>query len=161
MLGDLVSLDGLRRARVDWITPSIAVGNLEDALSVAGPPSSVDSVLCLSGFPVLSYVPHIRWRGVRLIDGPGNQPDLFLQALEFLHEEIEASRKVLVHCAEGKSRSVLTVAMYIAATDGWALEEAIGLVAARRTVAAVDPGLVASLPAAWQQTFTETVRRLG
>ncbi|MGD9934198.1 MAG: dual specificity protein phosphatase family protein [Dehalococcoidia bacterium] len=144
---------------MDWITPAIAVGNLEDAMSIAGPPPVVDSVLCLSGFPVLSYVPNLRWCGIRLIDGPGNEPDRFLKALEFLHEEVEARRKVLVHCMEGKSRSVLTVALYIAATDGWALEEAIALVASRRTVAAVDPGLVANLPAGWPQTAAAALRR--
>jgi len=159
MLPILIS-DVHRSASLDWITPSIAVGNLEDALSVAGPPPVVDSILCLSGFPVLSYVPNLRWRGIRLIDGPGNDPDLFLKAIEFLHEELEAERKVLVHCMEGKSRSVLTVALYIAATDGRALEDAIDLVASRRPVAAVDPGLVASLPAAWAQSAATIVRRL-
>ncbi|MCA9831861.1 MAG: dual specificity protein phosphatase family protein [Dehalococcoidia bacterium] len=129
-------------------------------MNIAGPPKTVDSVLCLSGFPVLSYVPNLRWCGIRLIDGPGNDPDRFLKALEFLDEELEARRKVLVHCMEGKSRSVLTVALYIAATDGRTLEDAIDLVASRRPVAAVDPSLVASLPAAWPQAAAATLRRL-
>src|SRR5262245_15992150 len=135
---------------MDWITDAIAVGNIEDALALStAEAAAVDSVLCLSGFPTLSYLPHLHWRGVSMVDGPGNDPGLFLQALDAIHAAVDSGRRILVHCMAGRSRSVLVVALYLAVTRGVPLEEAIRIVGERRTIAAVDPALVNSLPQAW------------
>lgn len=146
---------------MDWITADIAVGNVEDALAIRGPELAVDSVLCLSGFPTLSHLPGLCWSGVPLVDGPGNEPRQFLEALRVIHSEREAGRRILVHCMEGRSRSVLLVALYLAAAGDHALDHGIHLVAQRRTIAAVDSGLLLSLPAAWRERPREALARRG
>jgi protein-tyrosine phosphatase len=138
---------------MDWITADIAVGNVEDALALReSEAAEVESVLCLSGFPTLSYLPDLQWTGVSMVDGPGNDPGLFLQALQAIQAALDAGRRILVHCMEGRSRSVLVVSLYLAVTRGVPLAEAMRMVGKRRSVAAVDPGLLGSLPAAWQET---------
>lgn len=138
---------------MDWITSDIAVGNVEDALSLREARlADVDSVLCLSGFPTLSYIPDLHWTGIPMRDGPGNDPGLFLQALQAIQLALEAGRRILVHCMEGRSRSVLVVSLHLAISQGVQLDEAIRMVGERRSLAAVDPGLLNSLPRSWRET---------
>jgi histidinol-phosphate aminotransferase len=145
---------------MDWITPQIAVGNVDDALTLRhGATAEVQSVLCLSGFPTLSYVPDLRWTAVTMIDGHGNDHALFLRALDAIHTAVEAGHRILVHCMEGRSRSVLVVSLYLALIRGLPLDEAISLVAERRTLAAVDRSLLGSLPEAWRQSPATAIPR--
>ncbi|GEM_PF-1126545 len=147
---------------MDWITSDIAVGNVEDALALrAAEAAEVDSVLCLSGFPTLSYIADLRWTGVPMVDGPGNDPGLFLQALHVIQSALESGRRILVHCMEGRSRSVLVVSLHLAITQNVPLDEAIRMVEERRSLAAVDPGLLNSLPLAWRESPAEAIRSHG
>ena len=79
-------------------------------------------------------------RGGALEDGPGNDPRLFLQAVEALERLVCKSRPVLVQCHAGRSRSVVVVAGYLMRSLGIEAGEALDRVAAKRPVA-VTPGL--------------------
>lgn len=60
-----------------------------------------------------------------LIDGEGNNANMFKYAVEMLRTLVVAGHKVLVHCHEGKSRSASVVAAYLAHYHGMSLEKAI------------------------------------
>ncbi len=60
-----------------------------------------------------------------------------------------AEHRVLVHCAEGLSRSALVVACYLADLHGIALEEAVAHVKRYRTRAEIDRALLALVEGHW------------
>jgi len=98
---------------MDWITSSAAVGNIEDAMNVRSlRESGITAVVCLNGFPNLSWTSMI-WRPMAIRDGPGNDPLQLRKAASAVHELIEAGNRVLVQCAEGKSRSPIILALYL------------------------------------------------
>lgn len=119
---------------MDWVTERIAIGNIEDILDYEGlKEQGVDGILCLNGFP--GFIAHLGlfdWRGVTMIDGPGNAPELLRDALVHLRELDETCKGVIVHCAEGVSRSPFVVACYLAEQNAHDLEGAIQLVRQKR-----------------------------
>jgi histidinol-phosphate aminotransferase len=127
---------------MDWITAELAIGNIEDAMDVAGlRAAGIRSVLSLSDFPDLAWT-GLRWQRIVLRDGLGNPPERLGEARDRLGELVAGAPKVLVHCIEGKSRSAAVVALYLAAQEGLSLAEACRRVQARRPVAAIQPGLL-------------------
>lgn len=128
-------------AHLDWILPDIAVGGIEAALDHDRlRDEGVRSILSVNDFPTLS-LSEFRWRRIALKDGPGNPPERILEAVSALEELHRESPAVLVHCAEGKSRSVLIVTMYVARMRGIHLDEAFEFVKSSRKKAEVDHAL--------------------
>lgn len=126
---------------MDWIEEGLAVGNLDDAMAhgelrAAG----IRSVLTLNGFPNLG-IHGFEWRRVDLFDGPGNDLSSIYEAVDHLAHLHETAPNVLVHCREGKSRSVLIASLYLARRRRIVFEDAYHVVKASRTVAAMDPRL--------------------
>lgn len=124
---------------MDWIEPGLAIGNLEDAMAHETLcAQGVCSVLTVSAFPT-----HPRsaldWRFVPLVDGGGNSADQFAAAVQHVADLHRNNPGLLVHCAEGKSRSVVIVALYLAKTRRWNPEQALSYVSARRVQALPDP----------------------
>ncbi len=119
---------------MDWVNEQIAIGNIEDILDYETlKKQGIDGILCLNGFP--GFIAHLGlfdWRVVTMIDGPGNAPELLRDALVNLRELAETCKGVIVHCAEGVSRSPFVVACYLAEQNSYTLEEAIQLVGQKR-----------------------------
>lgn len=123
---------------MDWILPGLAIGNIEDAMGHDDlQREGVRSVLTLNDFPNLRGR-GFHWHRVFLHDGPGNAAETLIEAVDHLERMHREEPPVLVHCAEGKSRSALVVALYVARTTGLALEDAFAVVKAQRRQAAVD-----------------------
>ena len=123
---------------MDWIDEGLAIGNLDDALAhdqlrEAG----IRSVLTLNEFPTRPR-PGFEWICEPMRDGPGNSADRFGRALDALATLHANHPGVLVHCAEGKSRSVVIVTLHLARVQGWAPEDAMQHVCTRRPVALPD-----------------------
>ena len=129
---------------MDWIEDGLAIGNLDDALAFDQlRAEGIASVLTLNEFPSRPR-PGFEWHCEPLRDGPGNSPERFAQALARTASLHANHPGVLVHCAEGKSRSVVIVALHLARLNGWPPEETLVHVCERRTVALPDDLL-------WQQ----------
>ena len=123
---------------MDWIEDGLAIGNLDDAL--AGDrlrEGGIASVLTLSEFPTRPR-PGFEWRCEPLRDGAGNSHEQFSAALDHLATLHAGHPGVLVHCAEGKSRSVVIVALHLARTRQWDPEVALEHVCSRRPAALPD-----------------------
>lgn len=120
------------------IEPGLAIGNLEDAMAhVALREQGIRSVLTVSGFPRYPR-PGLDWRFAPLYDGGGNSPEQFAEAIDLVADLRTEQPGLLVHCAEGKSRSVVIVSLYLARVRGWKPERALAHVSSRRSVALPD-----------------------
>ena len=116
---------------MDWITPVIAIGNYKDAAAVTADVAS--SVICLKGCcnpdrtDLDVYV-------IPLIDGPGNAPAIFDEAVELLCDLAMDGERVLVHCHAGQSRSACVVIASLVKSAGLSLGAATAKVKAKRRI---------------------------
>lgn len=85
------------------------VGDSHDAQT-----ADVDCILnvakdlrCFRGWPTHEYAQ------VGLVDGPGNGLGQYIAAAFTLHAMMQIGKRVLVHCHEGKSRSMAVALMYL------------------------------------------------
>ena len=127
---------------MDWVTETIAIGNIEDAMDATRlREAGVTGVLCLNGFPQVLKFEDFAWIHAPLIDGRGNAPEDLATAIGHLRDLV-LEHRVMVHCAEGVSRSPFVVACYLAEHLEIGLDEAITLVKEKRTIAIIDNGLM-------------------
>jgi protein-tyrosine phosphatase len=127
---------------MDWITETIAIGDIDDALALERLQSAgISAILGLNDFPTISYDARFLWRRVQLFDGPGNAVDDIVRALATLDEFVAGGHRVLVHCREGVSRAPFVTACYLAQKGKLEFEDALAQVAARRQIANPHPGL--------------------
>ncbi len=123
---------------MDWITDTVAIGNYQEAQDAAllrreGIASALSLDRTLQGRePAELGLREIE--SVPLEDGPGNDPRLFLRAVDALEGLVQSQPPVLVQCHAGRSRSAVVVAGYLMRSQGIGADEAVRLVAARRQI---------------------------
>ena len=133
---------------MDWITDDILIGNYLDAQdldSIQG--EGVRSIIGLNGESYrLDYLAHgvTETKVFDLIDGAGNDPAVFLRAVDTLKHYRHSNAPVLVHCHAGKSRSVTVVAVHLMRDLGMSLIEAMELISSRRDIH-ITPGMQEAL----------------
>lgn len=102
---------------MDQITDTIWIGNSQDAKNLAELQRHGIGVIlnCAVDLPpALGWKEGIKHFHVGLIDGPGNGRNLYHSASGVVYHHSTRKEKILVHCHEGKSRSVFVVAMALA-----------------------------------------------
>jgi len=123
---------------MDFILSRLALGNVRDAQR--DPP--VDAILNISEF---HYPTERIYRNLYFPDGIYIQPlALIGECTEFIHEQLQQGRRILVHCAEGISRSCVIGAAYLYEC-GMSLEEAIALIRSKRPIVNPSPSLIRAL----------------
>jgi protein-tyrosine phosphatase len=129
---------------MDWITGQIAIGNYLDAQDVELlRREGIASIVSLDGSltgrtPSELGVQKIAVMELR--DGPGNDREIFVRAVNTLSQFVSTSPPVLVQCHAGRSRSAVIVAGHFIKTQGLQPDEALRLVAMKRALQ-VTPGL--------------------
>jgi hypothetical protein len=121
---------------MDWITEQIAVGNFVDALLL---PPEVDVVLCLKP-GCCEHREDVEMLYIPLIDGSGNNPARYIEAVAFIQQCVAERKRILVHCHAGKSRSVCMVARYFMESEGITREAALARVSDKREIY-LTPGI--------------------
>jgi protein-tyrosine phosphatase len=123
---------------ITWINEKIAIGNAQDSINVDN--TIFNSVLNVAiDFDIKD---NFRWRHkVGLVDGPGNDPLTFYSAVLLLESLVKQGKKVLVHCHEGKSRSVMVVATWLSMRGLSNLDDALKSIMALREVGRYRPEL--------------------
>lgn len=123
---------------MDYIFSRLALGNIRDAR--AEPP--VDAILNLSEF---HYPTNRIYRCLYFPDGMYIHPlDLIGECTEFIRDQLQQGHSILVHCAEGISRSCVIGAAYLYEC-GMSLDEALALIRAKRPIVNPAPLLIRAL----------------
>lgn len=130
-----------------WITDEVAVSGFHD-MDLAPP---VSAVLCVADERPYEPRPsgNIRWLHLGFPDVQPFPLDRVWECVKWLDARVSEGRKVLVHCAEGNSRSVSVVAAYLL-FKGWRVEEVKALVLAKKPFACL-----AGYPTRQAQYFQE------
>lgn len=130
------------------ITDEIYIGNYLDAQDLeALEAAGIRAIIGLNGERYdLNYGEHgiVRTKVFDLIDGAGNDPSLFLQAVDTLRHYKNVAAPLFVHCHAGKSRSAIVVAVHFIRDEGMELAEAMDLIASRRDIR-ITPGMQEAL----------------
>jgi histidinol-phosphate aminotransferase len=123
---------------MNYIFSRLALGNVRDAQ--ADP--AVDAILNISEF---HYPTDRIYRNLYFPDGVYIQPlALIGECTEFIHEQLRLGRRVLVHCAEGISRSCVIGTAYLYEC-GMSIDEAMALIRAKRPIVDPSPSLLRAL----------------
>lgn len=69
----------------------------------------------------------------------------FSQATDFINEAQQSGGKLLLHCHEGKSRSITLALAYLMQTKDWTLKEALEFVTQHRPCANPNAGFMTQL----------------
>lgn len=117
---------------MEEIIPGLWVGNWQSAQKSQGMhviTAAIDS-------------PHIGHEHFKLVDGPGNPPELFSAAVDATVTAVEISGKpVLVHCVGGRSRSCAVAAKAISRLQRCTIHEAYDKLIAKRESTRIHPAL--------------------
>lgn len=128
---------------IDFITDQVAVGSREDALSAdALAEAGIDFVLSL----VLDVeVPGVRQVQLDVQDREPLPTWTMARAVELIADEVDAGRRVLVHCHMGLSRSPAIVLCYLRERCGTSTKEAVRALKRARPQVMPHPALLASI----------------
>lgn len=122
---------------MNWITPHIAIGNVQDAQILA---SGVDTILCLKPNCCSEDREDVEVISLPFIDGSGNRARDLRDAIDSIDAAVQGGEKILVHCHAGRSRSVMVVAAYLVARCGLTAQSALNLIQSKREIF-LSPGI--------------------
>lgn len=124
---------------MDEVSPGLYVGSTEDAgEQTVCQQHGIDRVISLTyGEPDGGFPDPIAVEKHPLMDGPRNDETVFAAAVEDVLTALEAGECVLVHCAEGSSRSPSVAATAAAIQQDIGMKESFRRVQRRR--AETDP----------------------
>ncbi|NEV63926.1 dual specificity protein phosphatase family protein [Thiorhodococcus minor] len=128
---------------IDFITDQVAVGAREDALSAdALAEAGIDFVLSL----VLDMeTPGVRQVRLEVRDREPLSTWTMARAVELIAAEVDAGRRVLVHCHMGLSRSPAIVLCYLRERCGMTMRDALRALKQARPQSMPHPALLASI----------------
>lgn len=124
---------------ITMITDRICIGDSQDGRQVDTVIDSVLNVAIDLDIPLTQG--NVYRHKVGLLDGPGNDDALLLSAVMVLHALNKRHNRVLVHCHEGKSRSVMVVSAYVAIVGGMEFDKVLKDIMAARGVSEYRPAL--------------------
>lgn len=76
-----------------------------------------------------------------LVDGPGNNPDVFKAAVNAVVAAFGNKKPVLVHCVSGRSRSAAVIVAALSQTGARSICEAYDLLISRYDATRIHPAL--------------------
>ena len=140
------------------ITPQLLVGGCFSVMAVASQPDVM--VLNCAGTALHDFYPktrkpfdELRAAG-RLLDLEWQDSESFvlpeadvLRAVAWARQQTDAGRKLLVNCAQGKSRSGTAAVAYLMQTHDLTVEQALAKITARRSLVEPNPSFMRQLHA--------------
>ncbi len=121
------------------VIPNLFIGNWRDAeraaFDAAHNGSSMHIVTVAHDSP---FVGNLHFK---LVDGPGNDPEILRAAAESVSTAYKLGMRVLVHCHGGRSRSGAVIVLVVMSILGTGLCEAYDLVANKHEITRIHPYL--------------------
>ena len=142
------------------VTPLLTLGSRQDALDA----ELLDAcgIQALLSLEPVAPPPGIQCQlHLTLRDRQPMAADTLERALDFIHQQINAGRRVLVHCQMGISRSPTLVAAYLHRHQGMPLDEAVTYLHHLRPVVNPHPVLLASVAALLAAPLTAPLAAMG
>ena len=87
-------------------------------------------------------------------DGEGVPPGYFERAMGFVHEQITAGNRILIHCQMGVSRATTMTMAYLIEYEGMSLPQAFACVKHSRPIVYPHPVLLRSLVEYYHLPYT-------
>lgn len=121
---------------MNFITSTIAIGDGLDAEdSVQRLEAGIASIVCLNGQLEGRDLAELEVEALRvftLANGALTDAEEFNAAVEAVGEFSTRHPRLLVHCSEGRSRSVMVVAAHLVRTQGLSVRQAVDRVRSKR-----------------------------
>jgi len=129
------------------ILPFLFVGSIGTAYSLSEIlKHGIDHVLCLSNKSRLCFPDKLTYLKVDVTDSPDEDiTQHFDVCFNFIERAKSKGGKCLVHCFQGKSRSIAICCAYLIKTLGLSLEEALSTIKSLRPLAEPNSGFVKKL----------------
>ncbi len=133
------------------ITPQIALGSRMDAADpVLLEQFSIDAVLSMEAVRLIQPV---SCQMILQVKDRVPLPDMTIQhAVEFMHQQVTAGKRVLIHCQMGISRSPALLMAYLHQHQGLSLLQALQKIKRIRPQAEPHPVLIGSLQAYFSES---------
>lgn len=143
---DLRGIKLVKGPTMDKIRDNLYIGNSHDALHCTEElkAEGITAIFNVARDLTNTTVTHkdFEMYHVGILDGGGNDPIICGCALMLLNGLLRQGHKVLIHCHEGKSRSVVIAAAHLRACgEYWSLDDAIASIKQIRPVVDVAPPL--------------------
>jgi len=118
-----------------------AAYNLEELKS-----SKISHILCLASKVKLKFPDKFCYCRVNMLDSPDtNLSKHLLECFKHIEEARNVGGKILIHCFQGKSRSVAVCCAYLISFHGFSLNDALQLIRSTRPTAMPNAGFMAYL----------------
>ncbi|MCW2284110.1 histidinol-phosphate aminotransferase [Rhodoblastus acidophilus] len=139
---------------MDFVTERVAIGDASEAEGEALRRNGIGAVLSLTRLEAPLPLPHA---AIELVDRQALSGDDIRAATHFIKTQVDAGRRVLVHCFAGVSRSPAMTLCYLHEHMGFSLDDALARVKTARALADPHPALLASIRAHYGQDVALTV----
>lgn len=137
------------------ITDRIGIGDASDGRQVSPGIDAVLNVAVNLDIPLTQG--NVYRHKVGLFDGPGNDNDILIAAVLVLHALNKRHNRVLVHCHDGKSSSIMVVAAYVSIIGSMEFDKVLKGIMKARDVTDYRPALYAQ----YQQLIPTLKRLIG
>jgi protein-tyrosine phosphatase len=130
------------------IQENLFIGSYHDALKEGEQFDIIISALCVSEYRMFEMdVPyHVEWHKLILMDTDEEEIyDYFNQVDAILRRGLREGKRILVHCAAGRSRSPTLVIAHLMMEHNWTRKEAIEFVSRKRMIIEPNDGFMNQL----------------
>jgi atypical dual specificity phosphatase len=97
-------------------------------------------------YQTIPYYDDILYLYINVMDEPGVKIErYFNSSVQLIHQALKTQNAILIHCAQGRSRSVTICAAYLISKHKMTAAQAIALIKASRPIASPNAGFIEQL----------------
>jgi len=134
--------------KMSEIEENLFIGTYEDAIKEGSEFDIIISALTTSEYRMfeLEAPHHVEWYKLQIMDTEEEEINSYFQTVDaILRRARREGKKVLVHCAAGKSRSATLVIAHLMLEYEWSRKEAIEYVSRKRIIIEPNDGFMNQL----------------
>lgn len=151
LMASFKTLMGLQYMKKDGlpieVIPNLYIGSIGAALNKKGlKENEISAILCCCDGVKQAFSEEFTYKILPLLDKDSEDiKKYFDEAAAFIHEIIESTKKVLVHCFAGKSRSTTIMMAYLIKYKKMSVKEALAAIKEKRSQVCPNSGFMKQL----------------